>query len=74
MEETDKPLTRVPTDSATAEHRLRGHIGHLIASEEAAFTEFKELLAKDGLFVKGSVISKSSHDDATLMYAQSLLW
>ena len=71
MEKLDKPLSRPPPDSATAESRLKSHLGHLTAAEEKAFTEFKDICAKAELYVHSQAGTKASHDDATLVYASS---
>ena len=54
-------------DAAKAETRLKGHLGHLTPDEITAFTAFKELCIKEGLYKPATAESKSSHDDGTLM-------
>ena len=58
--------------AAKAETRLKGHLGHLTKEEQAAFTAFKELAAKEGYYIPPTATSKASHDDGTLMYANDL--
>lgn len=72
MEKLDKPLSKPPADSATVEARLKSHLGHLTPAEEKAFTEFKDICAKEKLYTPASTGNKASHDDATLVYAQRL--
>ena len=61
-----------PPEAAKAETRLKGHIGHLTKEQEAAFTEFKKICVKEGLYKPETATSKPSIDDATLMYASAI--
>lgn len=56
-------------EAASAETRLRGHLGHLTEDEESALEEFKKLCAKGGFYTPETEQHKASHDDGTLMYA-----
>lgn len=58
-----------PAEAASAEARLKGHLGHLTTGEESAFEEFRKLAAKEGLYTPATDVKKASHDDGTLMYA-----
>lgn len=58
-----------PAEAASAEIRLKGHLGHLTSQEESALEEFKKLAAKDGFYKLATDSTKASHDDGTLMYA-----
>lgn len=58
-----------PAEAASAETRLKGHLGHLTTQEESAFEDFKELAAKEGFYKTATDSTKASHDDGTLMYA-----
>jgi len=58
-----------PIEAASAESRLKGHLGHLTSEEESAFEEFKKLAAKEGFYTLATDSTKASHDDGTLMYA-----
>ena len=56
-----------PAEAASAETRLKGHVGHLTTQEEAAFEEFKAIAAKQGFYKPETLDTKASHDDGTLM-------
>lgn len=56
-----------PPDSAKAEYRLKGHLGHLTPEEEKSFEEFKVLAAKEGFYKPASDDIRASHDDGTLV-------
>ena len=58
-----------PAEAASAETRLRGHVGHLTKEEESSFEEFKRLCVKAGFYNPATIDQKASHDDGTLMYA-----
>ena len=58
-----------PAEAASAETRLKGHVGHLTAAEESAFEEFRKLAAKEGFYTPATDEKKASHDDGTLVYA-----
>ncbi len=60
-----------PAEAASPETRLRGHLGHLTPQEDTAFDEFKTLAAKEGFYKPATDITKASHDDGTLMYAET---
>ena len=60
-------------ESASAETRLRGHLGHLTKEEETALQNFKELSSKAGFYTPETEKHKASHDDGTLMYAFKLI-
>lgn len=61
-----------PAEAASAETRLKGHVGHLTAQEESAFEEFRKLAAKKGFYTPATDDKKASHDDGTLVYAVSI--
>ena len=61
------PVGPPPPESANAETRLKGHLGHLTPDEKSAFDEFKKLCAKNGFYTPRTADGKASHDDATLM-------
>ena len=61
------PVGPPPPESASAETRLRGHIGHFTAAEESALEEFKKLCAKEGYYKPHTADDKASHDDGTLV-------
>jgi len=54
-------------EDASAETRLRGHVGHLTTGEETAFEEFKKLCAEEGFYTPATIDQNASHDDGTLM-------
>ncbi|CAD6573490.1 MAG: hypothetical protein ASARMPRED_006094 [Alectoria sarmentosa] len=56
-----------PPESANAETRLKGHIGHLTQQEESAFDDFKKLCAKKGYYTPHTANGRASHDDGTLI-------
>lgn len=56
-----------PAEAASAEARLKGHLGHLTTGEESAFEEFRKLAAKEGLYTPATDVKKASHDDGTLI-------
>ena len=56
-------------EAASAETRLRGHLGHLTKEEDFALHEFKTLCSKAGYYTPETEKHKASHDDGTLMYA-----
>lgn len=58
-----------PAEAASAETRLKGHLGHLTSQEESAFEDFKVLAAKEGFYKSATDTIKATHDDGTLMYA-----
>lgn len=58
-----------PAEAASAETRLKGHVGHLTREEESAFDEFRKLAAKQGFYTPAADDKKASHDDGTLVYA-----
>lgn len=68
----EKQQGRPPPDAAKAETRLAGHIGHLTAQEQSAFTNFKALCEKEGLYKPATAANKASHDDGTLMHDESI--
>ena len=45
-----------------------GHLNHLSEKQEAAFSQFKSALAKQGLWTAGGEHGLPTHDDATLLY------
>ena len=57
-----------PAEAASAETRLKGHVGHLTNQEESALEQFKQLSAKQGFFTPATDTKKASHDDGTLVY------
>jgi len=61
-----------PAEAASAETRLKGHLGHLTPQEESALEDFKKLAAKEGFYKLATDSTKASHDDGTLMYAVSV--
>ncbi len=61
-----------PAEAASAETRLKGHLGHLTPQEESALEEFRKLAAKEGFYRVATGSTKASHDDGTLMYAVSV--
>lgn len=61
-----------PAEAASAETRLKGHVGHLTTQEESAFDEFRKLAAKQGFYTPATDDKKASHDDGTLVYAVPL--
>lgn len=56
-----------PAEAASAETRLKGHVGHLTTQEESALTQFKQLSAKQGFYTPATDTKKASHDDGTLV-------
>jgi hypothetical protein len=64
---TAGPAHRV--QSAVVEYGFpQGHLGHLTTEEEAAFKNFKVLLAEKGYYTPGDGKDvEPSHDDALLM-------
>ena len=58
-----------PAEAASAETRLKGHVGHLTTQEESALNQFKQLSAKQGFYTPATDTKKASHDDGTLVYA-----
>ena len=58
-----------PAEAASAETRLKGHVGHLTSEEESALEAFKVLAAKKGYYTPATDEKKASHDDGTLVYA-----
>ena len=58
-----------PAEAASAETRLKGHVGHLTTQEESALDQFKQLSAKQGFYTPATDTKKASHDDGTLVYA-----
>ena len=58
-----------PAEAASAETRLKGHVGHLTTQEESALDEFKQLSAKQGFYTPATDTKSASHDDGTLVYA-----
>ena len=58
-----------PAEAASAETRLKGHVGHLTTQEESALQQFKQLSAKQGFYTPATDTKKASHDDGTLVYA-----
>lgn len=65
---TAGPAHRV--QSAVVEYGYpQGHLGHLTADEDTAFTDFKELCAEKGYYKPGDEEGNPpTHDDATLLY------
>ena len=58
-----------PAEAASAETRLKGHVGHLTTQEESALDQFKQLSAKQGFYTPATDTKKASHDDGALVYA-----
>jgi len=51
-------------------HSMAGHLGHLTAQQEKAFSTFKENLVKANLYTPRSPDhDEASHDDPTLLCA-----
>ena len=70
MDGIPKEQQSLPTaEAASAESRLRGHLGHLTPEEEVAFEQFKTLSIKEGYYTPATLDHKASHDDGTLMCA-----
>lgn len=57
-----------PVSASLEQVRLQGHLGHLTAQEEAAFTAFKKLAADEGYYTPDDGEGNTSHDDGTLVY------
>lgn len=50
-----------------------GHLGHLTSQQEVVLTDFKTLLAGEGLYKAAEGETQASHDDPTLLYVLSML-
>ena len=44
-----------------------GHLGHLTATQETAFADYKNLCMQSGLYQPSIDGGKASHDDVTLL-------